>query len=223
MTSKENKEHAIKTGLMQTSHIYNKGMNRAGSRYTDRQAHEICKLLEEGKHVKEVSDILGISRSFVNRLKYSDRWNHITSQYKIPKVGEIPRVKGSDIINTPEKIHGICRMLEQGISYTEIKNALSVSRELILDIHKGNTHCSYSKDYNIPKYISPRIQSDTREKILELLLDGNSYGNIIKQLGLPDTRACRRYIAKVKFGVKVEGSTTIESTISPVEIRSDGK
>ena len=138
VTSAENKKHAREHGLY--ANIL-KGTKKSNSVYTDEEIHRVCKLLSEGKHVKEAAKLAGVPESCVRSVKYLGKWKHIASLYDIPKVGDIPR----HVPNTPSHsaklsesdVHEICKMLVNGSSYKDIASRWNISKATIASIRNG--------------------------------------------------------------------------------------
>lgn len=78
VTCVENIHHAINTGLRDL-----KGINSSSNVYSEKQVHDVCKLLEKNKTPKEISELLNVPRNLINRIKYLGKWKHISSKYKI--------------------------------------------------------------------------------------------------------------------------------------------
>lgn len=85
VTSKENKQHAIKHGLYDNASFHTRGTERSTATHTEEQAHTVCKLASQGKTPKEITKLANVEITFVNSILYSGRWPHIYSQYDIPQ------------------------------------------------------------------------------------------------------------------------------------------
>ena len=83
-THKENINHAISTGLRNTS-----GINAPSNIYSEEIVHKVCKLLEASKSPKEISELLGVSTNLPNRIKYLGKWKEISHKYNIPKTRKL--------------------------------------------------------------------------------------------------------------------------------------
>ncbi len=80
VTSKENKEHMIKLGNQIT------GMKHKNSKFTDKQIHYVCKLLEdENLNLREISRKSGVSIRTINHIRFDNGWPHISRLYNINK------------------------------------------------------------------------------------------------------------------------------------------
>ena len=81
VTHKENIKHAWETSL------FNIGEDKTNSKITNKQAEDICKLLEQGLTPKEISEIIKIDGC--NMFKISQNilfrlsWKHISKNYNI--------------------------------------------------------------------------------------------------------------------------------------------
>lgn len=136
-TRNENVQHAYDTGLI----IAKKGSDSPSAKYTDKQVHEICKLLEQGKGNVEVSEITGINESVIINIKGGRQWTDISSQYKIPDTKKYNTY-------TEEIIRNVCKSLEEKIKGAEIAKTYNVTESLVKDIKAHRSWKHVSKDYN---------------------------------------------------------------------------
>ena len=208
-THLENIRHAMKTGLMIN---WAKGEDSGSNVYSEKTVHEVCKLLSEGKGPKEISRILGVPRNLPSCIKYRDKWKHISSLYKIPKVGELPKPKRCSYEVTPENeklVHQICKLILESKGDLDISKSLNVSGRLISNVRLKKEWTSISKNYNLPE---PKYQArpDDRANVLALFDIGVlEPKDVIEKLGWSDTRANRKYVSLIKFQSKESRSTTI--------------
>ncbi len=79
VTNSENVRHAFDTGLKYAI----KGSNNVLSHYTDKQIHQVCKMLEKGISNKKISDKTGVDRKYITDIKKDRRWKHISKNYNI--------------------------------------------------------------------------------------------------------------------------------------------
>lgn len=85
VTPKENKQRAILMGLDNPHHGNQpKGSESGVSIHTEMDAHNACKLLEQGLSNKQIADMLGLETEFIRSLKRGS-WKHVTKFYNIPK------------------------------------------------------------------------------------------------------------------------------------------
>lgn len=80
-THKENIDHAIETGLRNL-----RGTNASSNIYSEEVVHKVCELFEKGMTCKNISKILNVNINLPRRILYANKWKHISSQYKLPKV-----------------------------------------------------------------------------------------------------------------------------------------
>ena len=86
VTPKENTQRAIQLGLTDPRHRNQvKGSKSGVSVYNEDDAHNVCKLLEEGLSNKQIADKLKVSSEFVRSIKRGIAWKDISSQYNIPE------------------------------------------------------------------------------------------------------------------------------------------
>lgn len=151
MTHKENIHHAIDNGLMNPHRF---GLESARHIYSKETIVAVCKLLEAGKHLKEISETLGVPASLAASIKYDGCWPDIAKDFKIPKAFAVPKGKRlrpeRSKLYTPEIIRATCKLLEDGYNDGYISKTLGVKPGFANDIKRGKIWKIYSKDYNIP-------------------------------------------------------------------------
>lgn len=86
VTPKENKRRSIELGLCNPHHGHQPRGSKSGvSKYTEKDAHSVCKLLESGLSNKKISDSLNVSSEFVRSIKRKQAWVHISENYRLPE------------------------------------------------------------------------------------------------------------------------------------------
>lgn len=141
VTSKENKDHAKRTGLLH----YNCGEDTGTLVYTNDQIHEVCLLMElNNMTVNEISDNTGVSCDTIYGIRSKGIWSEIAKNYNIPAIQ-----KRSSRAYTEEDIRLVCKLLENGKSRSYIVTATNVKKSTINDIIHRRRWTYVSKDYNI--------------------------------------------------------------------------
>lgn len=148
-TCKENIVHAVNNGLTYKG----LGENANGSIYSDKEIHEVCKLLETGKFLNtEISEITGVNISVISKVKCKECWTHISNQYNIKK--PVKNAKGSLSASSKyseNQIHKVCKLLELGNkTMTEISKETNVGYDMIYRIKTGKNWLEISSKYKIP-------------------------------------------------------------------------
>ena len=67
--------------------------NAMSNVYTDKQVHEVCRLLEEGKSMRWIATNLGVNINLPYRILYMGKWRDIASQYKLPPSARLMKMK----------------------------------------------------------------------------------------------------------------------------------
>lgn len=75
LSQHDNIIHAIETGL-RDNYLPEK-------RYSNKDIHKVCKLLEKGKSAKDISDKTGVSKRVIRNIRRGKAWKHISCHYKI--------------------------------------------------------------------------------------------------------------------------------------------
>ena len=81
VTSKENTQHAIDTGL-----IYTVGDKSHFASINECTAHKICQMIDEGiMSLKEIARYLNVGYDCVKKIHAGKSWKHISNQYNFLK------------------------------------------------------------------------------------------------------------------------------------------
>lgn len=137
VTESENMVHARDNGLIPV------GEDNYNSKYSDKEIHEACRLMQEGYRNCDVCKILRLPKNIVSMLRNGIIWNHIRSKYIIQTV----RQKRASI----DTVAWICRKLQEGLSVKEIlaeANKATVCASLIYDIKSRKTYRDISDKFN---------------------------------------------------------------------------
>lgn len=155
-TSKENTNHAIKTGLR-----INSGEKFHSSKMSEKEIHKICKLLEENKiKVKDIPKKIGgnCTIKIVQNILYNNSWSQISSQYDLSK-HTIEENHGKSKL-TKKQVTKICKLLQDtNLNYKEI--ALKVGGCTIHDVNHIKNKFTW-------KSISDNYDFSHRDKIKNL-------------------------------------------------------
>lgn len=77
VTSSQNQQHALKTGLKQsTNQLYNSSLTNA-------EVHRVCQLLEDGVRVIDIANIFDVSTDIIRKIKSGDTYFTIRVLYNI--------------------------------------------------------------------------------------------------------------------------------------------
>jgi predicted DNA-binding protein YlxM (UPF0122 family) len=120
MTHKQNIRHAMNTGLMNN---WCKGEDKPSAIYTEKQVHQVCKLLIKGATIPEIKEKLKVPESFIKRVQRKTAWTYITKEYDLPPVKHYElRLKAikKDIVN----------LIKNDKTNEEIRNILELSDTL---------------------------------------------------------------------------------------------
>lgn len=132
VTSSENKKHAMENNLAH----FARGENSGKSIYSNEQIENVCRMLEENSLLKsEIAELTGVSQHMVNDIYKGRYWNHISSKYDFTE----RKNKDNERIN---RIHTVCKMLEDNKSYKDITNITGLDFREVSDIYieKENTY-----------------------------------------------------------------------------------
>lgn len=133
-TSKENKDHGWANGLYTA-----RGELHVDSVLTDKQVHEICRLLEEGARNIDLARAFGVHKDTISRIRIGDNWKHISSLYNI-------KVKRNER-KSPETVIRIAELLQLGMTDKEVSLKTGVEVREVNRIRNRVTHKTLTKDY----------------------------------------------------------------------------
>ena len=145
-TSKENMEHAVENNLYVT--LY--GEDRPNTKITEKQAHDICKLLEDNKlSIKEIAETIGCTRYIIENIKAGLSWINVSCNYNISNHTVYASSNNGHMRLTENEIKDICSKLESGkFSVKEISELYDVGYSTISDIKLGKTWTYISKNFD---------------------------------------------------------------------------
>lgn len=181
-TPKENTVHAHKTGLAWK--LY--GENSTGSIMSDREIHQICQYLEEGKSNKFIKSKINVSDEIIHSIRVGETWTHISCKFKF-----IKRINSFD----DETIHAICKDIASGMmSGNAIARKYNASGTYIQQLRRQEYRPDITKQYDFSKFIiKEQIPDDIIHGICKDLEDGETIAAIARKTGLSKT-----YIADIK-------------------------
>lgn len=181
-TSKQNKEHAWRLGLYKDIRE-----DHCNAVHSDKQIHEVCRMLQEGYRNIEVASTLNIHKDIIAHVKRGDIWRTISQQYNIHTVR-----KKRKSINT---VLQICTFLEQGKSNKEVSSLLGITPSEVDKVRTGVTHKSISSNFNIPKSKMSRVNEDQVKQVCELIISGKKNKYIAEVVGISVS-----IVSKIKRG-----------------------
>lgn len=113
--------------------------------------HDICLLLEDGTiRMSEIARHYNVKPSMISKIKNRVIWVNISKEYDFNNYqfdrGCSGKSNGNSKLN--EKIVvTICKLLEKGITPTEISNHLKISRKSVYDIKSRLTWKAVSSNF----------------------------------------------------------------------------
>ena len=132
MTHKENVEHAFKNNLRQS------GENSSHALITEKQAHQICKLLEANElTMQKIADKIGCSYATVFQIHKKLTWIEVSSKYNIDNYDKFEINRGKSKL-TEKDVHEICKLLTTtNITGRELAKKYNVHEATIGMIRRG--------------------------------------------------------------------------------------
>ena len=137
---------------------------------TNEDAHEVCRLIEEGYRYKEIAEKFNVNYKVITDIKCGRTYNYISKNYNITKI----RYKTEKI--SDETVHEICKLLEDGYTNKEIADKIKVDPSTISKIRCGKIYTYISKHYKIGKSCNERLSDETIHRVCKLLEEG--YRNV---------------------------------------------
>lgn len=214
VTGKENIEHAIRTGLTN-----NRGENSSISILTNDEVIKICELLQEGKSVNEILNIVPLSNTkdpgrCVRSIKERKSWRHISKDYKFSN-------RNDRDMFTESEVENICEMLQNGFGYKDILVSLGFNIanmnttqlqnmcDIISNIRVGRYYSNISKKYNVKSETKQRYDQimsyDDIKYICSCLEVGMNAPAILKSfnitketVGVVEYERYRHFVSRIK-------------------------
>lgn len=210
-TRAENIMHAVINRLMSPK----RGIEHGMCNTSEDTVKKVCEMLQEKKHPREISEELDVPESLPASIKYFGAWRHIACKYNIPKPGEVEkgprRHPERSKIYTPETIHKVCQLLEDGYTDREIVELTKVAPGFSSDIKRRRIWNYYSDQYNIPYPGNLSRHDYYLKRVTDLVNNGvTSHSKIILRLGLPDTQKNKEFLIGIYNEIKQRASSTIE-------------
>ena len=109
--------------------------------WTEEEAHNVCKYLQDGMRVCDISSITGFCRRSIQFTRDGERkWGHLAKEYDFKKI----RRKEKTSI---EKIVNICRLLELGHTINSVSSTLKIERKIVSSIKNRKSHKLISEPF----------------------------------------------------------------------------
>jgi len=155
VTASENTIHANAEGLRKKPYLEDcniipnssdvihdwKKTGKSYEHWTEEEAHNVCRYLQDGMRVCDISSITGLCRRSIQFIRDGERkWGHIAKEYDFSKIS---RKEKTSI----EKVVDICKMLEQGHTINSVSKTLSVERKIVSGIKNRKTHKIISEPF----------------------------------------------------------------------------
>lgn len=134
-TQSENVLHANEIGLRADFKRYSQRS------LSDREVHRICNLIEDGWRNKDIADSVGCKPQRIAEIRNGECYPDISCEY------DFSLVNTKRIMVSPEKIDAVCKMIEEGCSYLQIRGEVGVSGSTISKIKKRLIGVYISKNY----------------------------------------------------------------------------
>ena len=172
-----NVKHAIQTGLLHPAY----GEKSGKASLTNRQVHEICKIMENGSLTqREIAHKFKVSEAVIYEIRLGNNWKSISKDYHIENCKlSVSTLPANIVID-------ICKELEKDeLLLSEISKKYNVKYDIILGILNKRSYKRISDNFNIDKY-SHRLRYDKsfKDKVFLMMRNGKSNLEIIEILNL---------------------------------------
>lgn len=229
VTRKENCVRAHNNNLCQVGEDYHNSI------FTNKEVHEICRMLSEGVPIKTIVKIM---EEKIYPRKYSYRmsdiiyqilhriiWTNVSKDYVFHDYSRIH-------LNS-EQVHLACKALEDGYSYDTIIDIMlgmqncddhkrERIKETLYNIKRGKSFTNISSNYNIINTRKFTLTNDELHLVCCMVAEGKSNQEILSSLGIRGNEervktavydiqrgSCHRNIVEFYKNKLSEGSTTI--------------
>ena len=153
-TAQENNQHANDNGLRTPTYltelnkvpedgeVIHNWTTYGKTDLSEDDVHHVCSLMQDGYRVCDVSRMTGFERRLIQHIKDKERqkWSHITSLYNFDKLAKKDKT-------SPELVHKICEMLQEGKRACDVYNELGLSRKLVENIKNRKFYKHISENY----------------------------------------------------------------------------
>lgn len=147
----------------------------------EKDVRNICKDLEDGMTIYDVSKKHGVSELFVYRIRYKMRYREISKDYSFPN---------KQI--TKEEAEKICELLQEGKTAKEVAKLCDCKESLAAHILAGVSWKEISKNYKFP---NKQLTEDLVRYICEELQKGRKSKDIADELHIK-----KFAVNKIKWG-----------------------
>lgn len=172
-----NSLHAIRTGLTRITW----GEDHGKASLTNKQVHEICKIMEDGHMTqREISNKYGVDESVIHEIRLGHNWTNISNKYKIENC------KLAVLTLSDDTITNICNdIMENKLSISDIASKNNVSYGSVLGILNKRSYLYITRNYDFSSYSKrTRYTDELRNSIINLMKQGKSNAEIINLLDL---------------------------------------
>lgn len=128
VTPSQNVIHSMRTGL------------NSNPKFTEETVHKICKLLEDGWRVCDISKSLGVERHNISGIKNGKAYRYISCDYNLSSLPKPYKISDETVIK-------ICELLSEGKNYSEIVEITGAKRRTIQEIKLRNHYKRISSNY----------------------------------------------------------------------------
>lgn len=120
-------------------------------------------LIEDNLTPKEISELLNVSLSFVNRVKKGKRKGGIITEEDILKMDNRPKRKFSKFLSE-EEVSGIKTLFKNGVRIETISNEYGISTTTLYELKSGNIVNKYISEKDIEEMNSSEIRRERSTK-----------------------------------------------------------
>lgn len=113
-------------------------------RLSTEEIKKICSMIQSGESTNNICNTTGVPRHVVNDIKFGRNYTEISKNYKFNDSNVQHPMNNNDV-------HNICKMLEKGMTVTEISKETGFNIYKIQNIKSRKTYTDISSQYNIPK------------------------------------------------------------------------
>lgn len=137
-TYSENLKHAMDNKLL----VHYKGEDVGNAIITNDQAHQICKMMQDGYRNKEIVEKLSVPKHIVTNIRARKCWTFISKDYSFGK---------TKVGLSEETVRWICNKILEGLTNKEIVEISSnplITKNVVSKIKCKVTFKDITKDYN---------------------------------------------------------------------------
>jgi hypothetical protein len=127
------------------------GINHNMVKYSEKEIHQVCKMLTETDNRQYISKITGVTLTVIRDIHIGKTWTHISKDYNLKPSRDYQGEDHQSAKINKETVIKICELIDKGKTQSQIAKILDVPASTVGNIKLLAAWKSISKDYNFYK------------------------------------------------------------------------